>query len=356
MAFALKEHESDARDRLRAFWGRSSLGRPALHVTVRADSSSNATPEWDHPEICQRDRDLMPEWQAYCARRAMNSVTYLAEAMPGFHVNWGGFLGMLPLLAGGDYEYHESAWIQTIKDVWRRPLPRFDPHAPTMVPLERCYDAVQSVVGSSGFVTPPLNMDGLTTLSLFRTPDLLCIDMVDSPDLVTRWSAALTDIYIAVHEHIYRRLGAGLSLCFFGPMAEGRSEGVQCDFAVNLSPEMFREFVLPDLRRMTDFFDRSLYHLDGTCQMRFLDELCSLPKLSGIQWNPETTATSPLHWLDALRAIRARNLCLYLSSPSVDEAVELTRALGPDGLFLVLPTFASAGEAEAAIRRIGNVA
>ena len=35
-----------------------------------------------------------------------------------------------------------------------------------------------------------------------------------------------------------------------GPTAEGRTEGVQCDFAVNLSVEMFDTFVLPDLRRV----------------------------------------------------------------------------------------------------------
>ena len=45
------------------------------------------------------------------------------------------------------------------------------------------------------------------------------------------------------------------------------------DFGIMLSPRMFEQFALPDLYRVTEYMAYSLYHLDGTPQMRFLDLL-----------------------------------------------------------------------------------
>jgi len=129
-------------------------------------------------------------------------------------------------------------------------------------------------------------------------------------------------------------------------------EAVQCDFATMISPAMFERFVVPDLRVMTERLDFSLYHLDGTCQLRFLDLLGTLPRLNGIQWNPEPPAGSPVGWIDALRDIRRRGFSLLVWVAGVEEAVALARALGPDGLCLVLPRFKIAEEARAAIRTI----
>ena len=240
-------------------------------------------------------------------------------------------------------------------DIWERSLPAFDPDSPATHVFERCLREVAAVVGQRGFVNPPIMLDGMTTLSGFRTPPQLCIDLMERPQAVRAWSAALTDVYIAAYDHFYRlvqSLGYGDTSTWLSAMAEGKLEAVQCDFAVMLSPAMFAEFALPDLRRLTEYFDYSLYHLDGTCQMRFLDLLRTLPRLNGIQWNPEPPAGSPVLWLEALKAIRQRGFCLHVNCATVDEAVTLTRELGPDGLLLVLPRFASQAEAEEAIRRI----
>jgi len=202
-------------------------------------------------------------------------------------------------------------------------------------------------------------LDGLTTLSLFRTPDQLCYDVIERPDDVRAWSDALTDIYLEAYDHFHRLLqglGYNDTSTWLSAMAEGPCEAVQCDFAVMLSPAMFARFALPDLQRLTAYFNFSLYHLDGTCQLRFLDLLRTLPRLNGIQWNPDPPAGSPTRWIDALREIRRRQFCLHVWCETVDEAVTLTRELGPDGLLLVLPRFETVSEAEAAIETIEHVA
>ena len=353
MAYSLKENEAEARARLRAFWHGSSLGRPALLVT--ANNPDRKPKPWPGPELSPKERDLLPVWQAWQCEQNLESCFYLAEAMPSCDVSWGTLLVTVAVLAGGDYQYSaDSAWIKPIPDLYDRPLPRFDPLDPVAESLDACMRRLAGVLGDRGFLNIPVMLDAVTTMSRFRGTGGLCVEMLERPEDVLAWSDALTRLYVDAYEHFYRlacELGYGESCAWLGVMAEGRMEAVQCDFAVTLSPAMFERFVMPDLRRLTDYLDFSLYHLDGTCQMRFLDQLRELPRLNGIRWNPEPPAGSPVRWLDALRAIREGGLCLYVWC-SAEEAVTLTRELGPDGLLLSLPRFESRQRAERAIRAI----
>lgn len=354
MPYTLKENEDDARERLRAFWAGESLGRPALLIGV--PNPEHEPSEWPGPKPPKKERDLLPEWHAWRCDKALKANICLAEAMPGATIAWGSLLVTVGTLAGADYEYHDgqSAWIQRVPDLWERPLPQFDPTHRVAQSLEACIRRVADVVGDRAFVNPPVFLDGMTTLSQFRTPAQLCIDCVERPDDVCRWRDALTGIYIDAHDHFYRLLcdlGYGDACTWLGVMAEGRMEAVQCDFAVMLSPAMFEQFPLPELRRLTEYMDYSLYHLDGTCQMRFLDLLRSLPGLNGIQWNPEPGVGGPTEWIGAFKEIRSRGFSLYVWC-TVDEGVEITREIGPDGLCLNLGHLESRDEAEEAIRRV----
>jgi hypothetical protein len=180
--------------------------------------------------------------------------------------------------------------------------------------------------------------------------------LVERPADVRRWSSALDEIAIAAYDVFYRRLvslGYGDTSTWLQALAEGPVEALQCDFAVMLSPTMFEDFVVPQLRRMTDYFPYSLYHLDGTCQLRFLDGLATVPRLRGIQWNPEPPHWSPLPWLNALKEIRRRGWLLHVWC-GADDAVVLTRELGPDGLLLALQGISTLDEAQQAIDRIDS--
>ena len=353
MLYTLKENESDARERLRAFWAGASLGRPALHITVQRPGFLREA--WPYPEMTGKERDYCPEWHAHCARNWLASVEYLAEAMPGTQPVFASHLGTPVVLAGGEYDYHDSAWIQPLPELWEHPLPVFAPTHPYVVMMNTTLQRLAVDVGAQGFINPPAMLDGLTILSAFRTAEQLCLDLLETPGLVKRWSEALTTLYIETYDYFYRQvkaLGYGDTTTWLQAMAEGSLEGVQCDIAVMLSPKMYEEFVLPDLRRLTDYLDYSLYHLDGTCQMRFLELLRTLPGLKGIQWNPEPSAGSPVRWLEALREIRRHGFCLHVWCTDAEEAVVLAKELGPDGLLLAVPCLDTMADAHALIRRI----
>ena len=78
---------------------------------------------------------------------------------------------------------------------------------------------------------------------------------------------------------------------------------LQCDLAYMLGPEMFNEFILPELTQSCARIDRPFYHLDGEGQLKHLDALLAIPNLRGIQWIPGE-GNKPLHaWPEVFRKI-----------------------------------------------------
>jgi hypothetical protein len=355
MAFTRKEHEQEARERLRAFWAGSSLGRPALHLTAR---NPDFHQENRYAGVSQRVLDYDPAWHAACADYAMRGKIYLAEAMPVAVPTFASNFGALVVMAGGDYAYHDSAWTIPIPDLYDRPLPVFDPSQPFVTMMTGALHRMAAVVSDQGAVNPPTFLDGLTVLSNLRTMEHICFDLIEQPETVHRWRDAITQLYIDAYEYFYQvvhALGYGETTTWLAAMAEGRMEAVQCDFGVTLSPEMYGEFAIPELRRLTDYLDYSLYQLDGTSQLRFLDLLRTLPKLNGIQWNPQPGAGPLVQWIDAFKEIRRRNFSLHIHCEDLEEAVVITRELGPDGLLFDFPMCDTWDEAEQILRRIEQV-
>ena len=352
--YTLKTDEAQARERMNAFWAQSSIGRPAIHLTARNRNHTD-TPWNGTSDI--KTRELMPDYQVIRTHNAIHSVHWLAEAFPSVLFSWGSTIGMPAVLAGADYDFStQGAWIRPIPDIMDRPLPVFDPHHPMMVTLEQGFRAIAKSIGDKGYINPPIMLDGLTTLSLMREAENLCMDLLACPDQVKAWSNALTTLYIKSYDYFHqllKTLGYPETSAWLGTLAPGSMEAVQCDFGVMMSPDMYREFALPDLLRLTDYLQYSLYHLDGVEQMRFIDILRECPKLNGIQWNPQPGSGSHHDHLADFKEIRKRKFSLMVECYCVDDAVMITQELGPDGLFIKFPKpFNSVDEAEGAVRAI----
>jgi 5-methyltetrahydrofolate--homocysteine methyltransferase len=70
-----------------------------------------------------------------------------------------------------------------------------------------------------------------------------------------------------------------------------------------IGPDMFDEFVKPELaascRRLTNAF----YHLDGIGQLPHLDSLLEIPELKGVQWVPGDGQPDITKWPEVYRKI-----------------------------------------------------
>ena len=103
-----------------------------------------------------------------------------------------------------------------------------------------------------------------------------------------------------------------------------------------ISPEMFREFVVPALTEQCAWLDYSLYHLDGTTALHHLDSLLKIEPLDAIEWTPQAGLPgggSP-QWYDIYRRIKAAGKSVQAIRVDPEEVAPLIDAVGGEGLYI----------------------
>ena len=114
-----------------------------------------------------------------------------------------------------------------------------------------------------------------------------------------------------------------------------------------ISPEMFGEFVLPELRQSCKRLERSFYHLDGKGELPHLPQLLEIEELDGIQWVPGAGNGTPLDWLDVYRMIAAADKKMWVGfDGDFDRLARLIEAVGRPELFEIHGSVPETREAE----------
>lgn len=202
------------------------------------------------------------------------------------------------------FEYQPgNSWVERIKDILR-------------AAGERWQGEVQVGMTDLG--------GALDVLSSFRPSEKLLLDLIDYPDEVKRCIGELHDLWFRYFEEIQEVLAPtnpGWSAWpgFFSPEPHYM---LQCDFCYMISPDMFDEFVKPDLaaacKRLADPF----YHLDGPGQLAHLDSLLTIPELKGVQWIPGDGQPTVDHWPEVYEKILAAGkLAQTYGGPEVLESL-----------------------------------
>ena len=103
-----------------------------------------------------------------------------------------------------------------------------------------------------------------------------------------------------------------------------------------LSNDMFKEFVLSDLLELTEFLEKSIYHMDGPGEIPHLDHLLSIPRLNAIQWTAGAGApdVTDVCWFEMYDKIQAAGKSLVLFVEKPEQMEQLVKHLSPRGVFL----------------------
>ena len=192
------------------------------------------------------------------------------------------------------------------------------------------------------------NLDIFASL---RTTQQLLFDLYDAPDEVSRISQSITHAWLRFYDELYDILQSAQrgTTPWARIWSPGRCYMLQSDFAYMISPQMFEQFVLPDLAACCEKLDHGFYHLDGKGQIAHLDHLLSLPRLRGIQWIPGEGASPPEEWLPLLKRIRdGGKLCqLYVSAAG---ARKIVKEIGGRGFAFFIAERLSETDAEDYLR------
>ena len=316
------------RENSRAWWA-GELKRPLIQITT--GGRDPGCPEPAIPahsftafyDLTIPAEDIIDRWDYDISR-----IKYLGDAFPVAHPNFGaGVVAALvgavlePRADGGTVWFHpredkeiadlhfeydpDNVWLRRISDIYR-------------AGVERWQGAVQMSMTDLG--------GAVDILSAFRPGAKLLLDLYDHPDDVKRLTWEVHELwwrYFAEFNDILQPANPGYT-AWAHIFSSEPSYMLQCDFCYMIGPDMFDEFVKPELAASCRRMPNSFYHLDGPGELPHLDSLLSIPELKGVQWVPGSGVPDWKHWPDVYRKIHdaGKLIQIYGDLATLDVIVE----------------------------------
>ena len=272
-------------------WWAGELGRPLLHTTA-----DGANPGRDKPEALPDGVNPLYDLSIPAERIVdhwdwgLSQMAYLGDSFPSVWPNFGP--GILAAYLGAQYEVRD--WT-----VWFRPAEQREladlhfTYDPENVWMRRIKDVCRAAMQRwEGMVLVGMTDLGgtLDVLSTFRPANELLLDLYDHPDEVKRtmweihkaWWQAYDDI-----NTVLQPVNPGQT-AWANIYSQQSYYMLQCDFCYMIGPEMFDEFVKPELAACCERLANAFYHLDGVGQLPHLESMLQIDALKGIQWVPGT--------------------------------------------------------------------
>ena len=235
---------------------------------------------------------------------------------------------------GGDVRFtDDTVWVEPVIKQWSDFEIKFDVDniwwKRSLALLEKSCELLHDRC----FVRMPDFGDALTCFSLLRGTENLLFDLMDNKQTVLKARDKFVEARSMYHDacwKVYSRYYPGD--CTWLSWGPAKTIVAMCDFCTMISPELFKEFVVPELETYNEYFDYIVWHLDGPDEVRHLDILLDLPFVKAIQWEPGAGSPTAGHWLELLKKIQSKGKSIYCYSESKEETQLLTKELLTEGL------------------------
>ncbi len=326
-------------------WWRGELLRPLIPVTLRDRDPGRREPEV--PLLSQStcaDLTLPAESLIDRIDYELSSYSYLGDSFPYVNMDCFG-PGVIAAFLGGRLDNSTGrVWFHPETDRNIQDLHfQFDPDNIWFRRLGEIYAA--GMKRWRGQVLMGMTDIGgnLDILSAFRPGEKLLFDLYDHPEEVKRltWEAHTAwHQYFNALNSILQPENPGYS-DWSALYSDQPSYILQCDFCYMIGPDMFDEFVKPELAATCEKLPNTVYHLDGVGQLPHLDSILTMAPLKGVQWIPGPSQPDCAHWPEVFRKVRrAGKLIQLLGDFNILDAVceqlgsargiHLKGASGPD--------------------------
>jgi 5-methyltetrahydrofolate--homocysteine methyltransferase len=336
-------------ERFDAYWNREMAGRPLISITCPREGAK--PPDFPIPDTVERRWTDM-EYQCRRAVWQAENTAYLGEAFPTFLPNLGpdSFTAYL----GGNLRFldERTSWVEPFLSELAGFTPTLDRTGRWWRHMMELMDALCEVAEGNVLIGIPDLHGGGDALAAARHPDNLARDLYDEPDEIRRIMPILTGIYKNVFDEYAVRIGRVQegTTTWIPALSRGRYTALQDDFSGLVSPAMFADFFLPDVRELAGYLDNSLYHLDGPSALGNLLHVLEVDELDGIQWVPGAGRERMMQWLGVCRRVLEAGKCLQIAV-AADEVEYILSELHHEGLFITTWT-ASEAAGRALLERI----
>jgi len=295
------------RDAYRRWWA-GELGRPLINLTLRGRDPGRPEPRLPSHEFTSLyDLDVPAEAIVDRWLYDLECRRYVGDAFPQVWPNFGpgviaALLG-LPLHNGEGTVWFAPTRIPELTKIrfefdsgnrWYRRLSEL-----YQVAAERFEGLVHIGMTDLG--------GNLDVLSCFRPGEHLLLDLLDDPRRVEALTTEVHGMWWQYFEQFNRLIQAvHPGYTAWTPIySEDPYYMLQCDFSYMIGPDMFEQFVKPELVATCSRLANPFYHLDGPGQLTHLDALLEIEALKGVQWVPGAGQPGVTRWPEIYRKIRA---------------------------------------------------
>jgi hypothetical protein len=323
----------DAKKRLTALWNHEVLDRPCIAVTAPNGKNGDPPP----PPAAPQQKWLDPDWVCKDIYARLENTWWGGEAVPSYLL-MGGWVQCL----GGTPQFDlRTIWFEQIDIDFNKPSPfRYEDGDIWIKAYTELYKAVADMAGKDDFlVGKPGGLPANDLLSMLMGTESFIFALVDHPEWMheaiilgareqLRIRRQLEELIRGKHDFWYGNAGW---MPFWAPEEYTTT---QSDVSCMLSPDMFEQFIVPELDIYGEAYGALWYHLDGGDAQQHLPRLLSLPYLKVVQYVPAPAEppNGPDH-LELYRTIQAAGRIVHIQV-SREQVEPLLKALDPALLML----------------------
>lgn len=330
---------AEAKEMWNHYWAKDVLKRPLVIATAPKAGAKGPDKKY-YRYYTAVNRDYATRFE--CIDGILESTEYLAEAIPFFGPDLGP--DQFASFLGAEFKFSESSketnWVDPVVENWEDVLPL------TLDTGNHNFRQLQEVASKMAEHAKGRYLVGVCdfhsngdTLSALRSPEKLCMDFYDCPELVMEAMKNVRGMYRTVYNTIYSASGmsnATGSIGWIPFWTEGKFASVQCDFMCMVSPEICREYILPALEEEAAFLDHSVFHLDGPGALRHLDDILAIKDIDVLQWVPGAGQPPVFEWLEVLKKAQKAGKGLQIYGVNLEIIKRLHRELNPAGIVYCL--------------------
>nr|MDO8083622.1 hypothetical protein [Candidatus Sigynarchaeum springense] len=336
---AYKEDLDAAKQRMDAWWDHEIIDRPAIgYYCPRSDVPLRGI--WDLWYLA-KDPDNIDGALANFEDKA-GALVFGGELIPNFFPNYGP--GVMASVLGAEAHFQtDTVWfsypatLDNVVEVLESAKLDFD--NPWYARLLRITERAVERAGTR-YQVDITDLGGvMDVIASFLKPRDIFYAMRNKPGVIDACRAIVLEKMLKVYDTLQAKIGARCHGCGAWLQVWGRKTWypIQCDFAYMLSPAYFKRFVLPDITAQARHMERAIYHLDGVNQLPYLDDLLSIPELTGIQWVPG--AGKPVlgsdEWMSVFKKIQAAGKNIVAMDVTPEYVARMYKELDHKGLYVL---------------------
>ena len=328
--YSYKPDWERAQKRWDAYWGMEVTDRPCMSIlAARTDGRKIQLPEirsegkWMDPDYLVAKAVKYFEETHLGGEAVPRSIHFMAGTATGCdgHLHFGdGGISIRPSMTTMDQPLD---WHPGPQDPWR---PK----------VEAICNRLLDEAKGRFIVSPPGQFENIDLLNMLRGNEETMLDMAMYPEQSKARLREMRDLSEENNNHfrslIEKRQGDVGYVSWTGLWSRQIFRCAQADAAACISPEMFEEFVLPELDVIGERYGQIHYH---TCGYKQHLELClSRSYMKVIQYSPscKEPKNGPDH-LEFYRRVQATGRCLDVDVP-LEHVEFLIRHLRPEGLHI----------------------